>query len=79
MERDASPRPTGHIEAEASAEKREGVSLERREPEGDFFARLDAARERLGIKAMPPEEAREFAEALHDSALSRRVLGIDDD
>ena len=26
-------------------------------PEGDFFVRLDAARKRLGIKAMPPEEA----------------------
>ena len=51
----------------------------KRGPEGDFFARLDAARERLGIKAMPREEAREFAEALHDSALSRRVLGIDDE
>lgn len=48
-------------------------------PEDDFFVRLDAARKRLGIKAMPPEEAREFEEALHDSALSRRVLGIDDE
>ena len=82
MERDtssASPKPTGQIKAKVPAERREEVPLERREPEGDFFARLDAARERLGIKAMPPEEAREFAEALHDSALSRRLLGIDDD
>lgn len=54
MERDASPGPTGHTEAEASAEKREGVPLERREPEGDFFECLAAARERLGIKATPP-------------------------
>ena len=57
MKRDTSsksPRPTNHIETKPSAEKREGVPLERREPEGDFFARLDAARERLGIKAMPP-------------------------
>lgn len=51
----------------------------RQEPADDFFTHLDAARERLGIKAMPPEEAREFAEALHDSALSRRVLGVDDE
>ena len=46
-------------------------------PKGDFFARLDAARKQLGIKAMPPEEARAFRAALHDSALSRRVLGVD--
>ena len=49
------------------------------EPQGDFFARLDAVRERLGITAMPPDEAREFEEALHDSALSRRIFGIDDE
>lgn len=82
MERDTSStssRPIGHIEAESSAGKREGASLAHGEPEGDFFARLDAARERLGIKAMPPEEARAFRAALHDSALSRRVLGVDDD
>ena len=48
-------------------------------PKGDFFARLDEVRERLGITPMPPEEAREFEEALHDSALSRRIFGIDDD
>ena len=46
-------------------------------PQGDFFARLDAARQRLGITAMPPEEARAFRAALHDSALSRRLLGVD--
>ena len=36
-------------------------------------------RERLGITYMSPDEAREFEEALHDSALSRRIFGIDDD
>ena len=46
-------------------------------PRGDFFARLDAVRQRLGITAMPPEEARAFRAALHDSALSRRLLGVD--
>ena len=48
-------------------------------PEGNFFVRLEAARKQLGIKAMPPEEARAFRAALHDSALSRRVLGVDDE
>ena len=60
----ACPKPSGIVEEK---------------PEGDFFVRLDAVRKRLGIKAMPPKEAREFEEALHDSALSRRVLGIDDE
>ena len=48
-------------------------------PHGDFFARVKEARERLGIKDIPPDEAREFRAALFDPALSRRVLGIDDD
>ncbi len=48
-------------------------------PKGDFFARVREARERLGITPMPADEAREFMAALHDSALSRRVLGVDED
>ena len=51
----------------------------KKRPHGDFFARLEAVRKRLGITAMPPEEGRAFSEALHDSALSRRVLGANDD
>ena len=47
-------------------------------PKGDFFARLKEARKRLGIKPMPPDEAKEFRAALQDSALSRRLLGVDD-
>ena len=54
--------PSGHVEEK---------------PQGDFFARLEAARRRLGITAMPPEEARAFRAALRDSALSRRLLGVD--
>ena len=49
------------------------------EPKGDFFARVKEARERLGITPMPPDEAREFRAALFDSALSRRIFGIEDD
>ena len=48
------------------------------ELDGDFFDRLAAAREQLGLEDVPPEEAQATAEALHDSALSRRVLGVDD-
>ena len=51
----------------------------REKPKGDFFARLEEARKRLGITPMPPDEAREFRAALFDTALSRRVLGLDDE
>lgn len=51
----------------------------REKPKGDFFARVKEARERLGIKDVPPDEAREFRAALFDTALSRRVLGLDDE
>ena len=47
-------------------------------PKGDFFARVKEARKRLGITPMPPDEAKEFRAALQDSALSRRLLGVDD-
>ena len=50
-----------------------------KQPQGDFFARVKEARKRLGIKDMPPDEAREFRAALFDTALSRRVLGLDDE
>ena len=49
------------------------------QPQGDFFARVKEARERLGIKDVPPDEAREFRAALFDSALSCRVLGVDNE
>ena len=48
------------------------------EPEGDFFERLAVIRKRLGIEDMRAEDAKVVADALHDSALSRRVLGVDD-
>ena len=51
----------------------------REKPKGDFFTRVKEARKRLGIKDVPPDEAREFRAALFDAALSRRVLGIEDD
>ncbi len=63
---------TGNQELEVTS-----VSIEQ-ELDGDFFDRLAAAREQLGLEDVLPEEAQATAEALHDSALSRRVLGVDD-
>lgn len=45
---------------------------------GFDWARLNANRRRLGIKDAPPEEANAMMAAFHDSALSRRVLGLED-
>ena len=64
---------TGNQELEVTP-----VSIEQ-EPAGDFFERLAAAREQLGLEDVPPEEAQATADALHDSALSRRLLGVDDE
>ena len=63
---------TGNQELEVTS-----VSIEQ-EPAGDFFERLATAREQLDLEDVPPEEAQATADALHDSALSRRVLGVDD-
>ena len=41
--------------------------------------RLNANRRRLGIKDAPPEEVEAMMAAFHDSALSRRVLGLEDE
>ena len=43
------------------------------------FKRLSATKRRLGIVDDPPEVAREMMAALQDPALSRKVLGLDDD
>ena len=51
-----------------------------RERRGGFdWDRLNANRRRLGIKDAPLEESEVMMAALHDSALSRRVLGLDED
>lgn len=46
---------------------------------GIDFDRLEATRRRLGIKDAPPEEVDAMMAAFHDPALSRKVLGLDDD
>ena len=59
-----------------------GVQLGRCEHKrrGGFdWDRLNANRRRLGIKDAPPDEVEAMTAALHDSALSRRVLGLDED
>ena len=55
------------------------VRCERKRRGGFDWDRLNANRRRLGIKDAPPDEVEAMMAALHDSALSRRVLGIDDD
>ncbi len=46
---------------------------------GIDFDKLEADRQRLGIKDASPEEAEAMIAAFHDSALSRRVLGLEDE
>ena len=46
---------------------------------GIDFERLEATCKRLGIEQDPPEVAKEMIAAFHDPALSRKVLGLDDD
>ena len=46
----------------------------KREPQGDFFARLDAACKRAGIEQIPPDEARKLFAEFDDPAFSRRAL-----
>ena len=55
------------------------VGCAKRRKGGFDWDKLDADRRRLGIKDAPPEEARAMREAFHDAALSRRVLGLEDD
>ena len=46
---------------------------------GIDFDKLEADCRRLGIREASPDEAEAMIAAFHDSALSRRVLGIDDE
>ncbi len=44
---------------------------------GVDFDKLEASRRYLGIEDAPPEEVEVMESAFHDSALSRRVLGLE--
>ena len=55
------------------------VRCERQQGGGFDWDRLNANRRRLGIKDAPPEEAEAMIAAFHDPALSRRVLGLEDE
>ena len=46
---------------------------------GIDFKKLEETCKRLGIEQDPPEVAKEMIEMFHDSALSRKVLGLPDD
>jgi antitoxin (DNA-binding transcriptional repressor) of toxin-antitoxin stability system len=53
------------------------VRCKRKEGGGLDWDRLNDIRRELGIKDAPPEEAEAMIAAFHDSALSRRVLGLE--
>ncbi len=56
------------------------VRCKRRKRKGGFdFDKWEETRRRMGIKDAPPEEAEAMRAALEDSALSRRVLGLEDE
>ena len=55
------------------------VRCERKEGRGFDWDRLSANRRRLGIKDAPPEEVETMLAAFHDSSLSHRVLGLEDE
>ena len=55
------------------------VACPKRKRGGINFKRLAETKRRLGIVDDPPEVAREMIAALQDPALSRKVLGLDDD
>lgn len=55
------------------------VRCERTQGRGLDWDRLNAIRRRLGIKDAPPVEAEAMIAAFHDPALSRRVLGLEDE
>ena len=44
---------------------------------GIDFDKLEADRRRLGIENASPQEAESMMAAFHDSALSRRILGLE--
>ena len=53
------------------------VRCERKQRGGLDWDRLNANRRRLGIKDAPPGEVEAVMAAFRDSALSRRVLGLE--
>ena len=55
------------------------VCAKRKRGGGINFKRLAETRRRLGIVDDPPEVAREMIAALENPALSRKVLGLEDD
>ena len=55
------------------------VACPQRKRGGINFKRLAETRRRLGIVDDPPEVGKEMVAAFHDPALSRKVLGLDDD
>ena len=55
------------------------VACPQRKRGGIDFERLEATCKRLGIEQDPPEVAKEMIAAFHDPALSREVLGLEDD
>ena len=55
------------------------VACPQRKRGGIDFERLEATCKRLGIEQDPPEVAEQMVAAFHDPALSRQVLGLDDD
>ena len=59
---------------------RPAVELVRCDRRGGIdFDKLEETRKRLGIEDAPPEEVEAMIAALHDPALSRRVLGLEDE
>ena len=46
---------------------------------GIDFAKLEVTRRRLGMEDASPEEMAEWKARLEDTALSRQVLGLEDD
>ena len=56
------------------------VRCKRTKRKGGFdFKKWEETRRRMGIEDAPPEEAAAMLAAIADSALSRRVLGLEDD
>ena len=55
------------------------VRCERKQGGGLDWDKLDDIRRKLGIKDAPPEEAEAMIAAFHDPALSRRVLGLEEE
>ena len=51
----------------------------RKRKSGFDFDKWEETRRRMGIKDAPPEEAAAMRAAIDDPALSRRVLGLEDE